>query len=112
MNRSVFTVMLLFCMGYTATVSANSQANVNSRSQQCYAMAMLGKDTVINARLGLPPEHALELTKLTSSSKTEQNKNEVKFDNTALDIMLAAYLWHGTPQGYAASVLRDCVKGH
>lgn len=111
MNRLLLTVMLLASTGYSVMVSANNQAKLNSLSQQCYAMAMLGKDTVINARLGLPPEHALELTKLPSSGNSQHNNGMAKYDNTALDIMLAAYLWHGTPQGYAASVMRDCVKG-
>lgn len=112
MNRLFMTVMLLVSTGYTAVVSANTQTtNSTATAQQCYAMAMLGKDTVINARLGLPPEHALKLTRLSSSENTQHDKDVAKFDFTALDIMLAAYLWNGTPQSYAASVMRDCVKG-
>ena len=141
MNRFIMAVMFLFVMGFymgfNASAFANNQDFFNSTQlhssqghstqqsstqqhstqqhstqQQCYAMAMLGKDTVINARLGLPPEHALRLTRESGhggSSPNDKDNNET-FDNTALNVMLAAYLWSGTPQAYAASVYRDCAK--
>ena len=71
---------------------------------------MVGKDTVINARLGLPPEHALKLTRLPVSGHVTHGRSDAKYDTSELDIMLAAYLWHGTPQAYADNVLRDCAR--
>ena len=131
MNRFIMAVTFLFFIGFNMVFNASAFANnqgffnntqphstqqystqPNSTQQQCYAMAMLGKDTVINARLGLPPEHALRLTRESGhggSSPNDKDNNET-FDNTALNVMLAAYLWSGTPQAYAASVYRDCAK--
>jgi hypothetical protein len=68
--------------------------------QQCYAMAMIGLDTVINARLGVLPEHIVELNKVTENQHEE----------LVLNVMLAAYLWEDSPHNYAVQVFYDCAR--
>lgn len=108
MNRLVSTVLIVLVVCYTSLASAADHPLFSSTQQQCYAMAMMGKDSVINARLGVPPEHVLELTRVSNNARDA----EVQFDNATLDVMLAAYLWEGTPQSYATSVYHDCALRH
>jgi len=76
----------------------------DARQQTCYTLAMIGKDFVINARLGVLPERSIELATITSSVDSE------KYDHTMLNIMLEAYLWPDSPHSYALNVLENCLS--
>ena len=70
--------------------------------QTCYSHAMVGMDSVINARLGVLPEHVVALTASSSSAAPS-------FDEPVLALMLAAYLWQGSPHSYAIHVFYECA---
>ena len=55
----------------------------------CFAKAMIGMDSVINSRLGVPPEHALDLTILPQQTGSQSGE----YDNDTLNVILSAYLW-------------------
>ena len=78
----------------------------DSRAHNCFSQAMVGMDSVINSRLGVPPEHALDLTLQTSSNAHV----EPLFDQPLLKVILTAYLWDGSPHGYAIKVFYDCAS--
>ena len=67
---------------------------------------MIGMDFVINSRLGVLPEQAVELARITTPL------NDNTYDNTLLNIMLEAYLWPDSPHSYAETVLDHCMKTH
>lgn len=77
----------------------------STSAQSCYAKAMVGMDSVINARAGVPPEHALRLSLKTG---TPSEENSTYFTNTLI-IMLDAYLWEDTPHSYAINVFFNCA---
>jgi len=74
--------------------------------QRCYGAAMVGMDSVINSRIGVPPEHALDLARV---SKRTPVSDEL-FSTELLNNVLAAYLWEGTPHSYAIKVFYDCAQ--
>lgn len=81
-----------------------SQA-LTSDQQACFSMAMVGMDSVINARLGVPAEHALELSRHPSAIASAANR----FNHNLLNVILDAYLWENTPHSYAISVFYGCA---
>lgn len=74
--------------------------------QRCYGVAMVGMDSVINSRIGVPPEHALELARVSKRSASEDDL----FSTELLNNVLAAYLWQGSPHSYAVKVFFDCAQ--
>jgi hypothetical protein len=75
------------------------------RMQRCFAQAMVGMDSVINARLGVPAEHALALAEREVGSVQQ----DAVFDAPLLVTILAAYLWESSPHGYAIEVFYECA---
>ncbi len=75
----------------------------------CYSRAMIGFDSVINSRLGVPAEHALELSLLkpVSSSTTSLSKT---YSAPMLKTILDAYLWQESPHSYAVKVFYRCAQ--
>ena len=72
----------------------------------CFAKAMIGMDSVINSRLGVPPEHALELTIQAQRAGT----TSAEYDSNTLNVILSAYLWEDTPHTYAVRVFFNCAQ--
>lgn len=81
--------------------------------QTCFSHAMVGMDSVINARLGLPPEHALDVTenipRVVMTDGSQVQNVDKSFDEPILSVMLAAYLWQGSPHSYAIQVFYECA---
>ena len=73
--------------------------------QACYASAMVGMDSVINARLGVPPEHALELAALN----LPVSGGSQSYSKDMLKTILNAYLWQQSPHSYAVKVFYRCA---
>lgn len=88
-----------------STVHAYESLGLSSEQQECFSYAMIGMDSVINSRLGLPPEHALEISRVTNARTAD-----AKFDNVVLNVMLNAYLWRTSPHSYAIKVFYECAK--
>lgn len=82
--------------------------------QMCFSRAMVGMDSVINSRLGVPPEHVLALAaRLPQTAGIKESTDESfagqRFDEPMLTMMLAAYLWQGSPHSYAIKVFYECA---
>lgn len=76
-------------------------------AQICYGYAMVGFDSVINSRLGVPAEFALGLARnnpVTAAAGDHYSINVLK-------IVLNAYLWQDNPHDYAVQVFYHCAKG-
>lgn len=72
----------------------------------CFAKAMIGMDSVINSRLGVPPEHALDLT----IEPRKVDTTTAEYDSRTLNVILHAYLWEESPHAYAVNVFFKCAQ--
>ena len=102
-NKLLLITTLAVALPLPAAAFENLSSALNTEQQACFSMAMVGMDSVINARLGVPAEHALELASLPISH------NAGPFDNNLLNIILDAYLWRETPHSYAIKVFYGCA---
>ncbi|MGD8558812.1 MAG: hypothetical protein PVF34_03410 [Gammaproteobacteria bacterium] len=100
-----FVLMMILGLlpGYSAAYEYNS---FGSEQDDCFARAMIGFDSVINSRLGVPPEHALNLTVQTNTTDAATPQ----YDQDTLNVMLHAYLWKDTPHTYAVKVFFSCAQ--
>ena len=73
--------------------------------QQCYAVAMIGYDTVINSRLGIPADEAVDLARLQKSS----DEGDL-FAPFLLKVVLEAYMWESSPHSFAVKVMYNCAS--
>jgi len=104
MKLIVTVVLLLVCSVNVQAFDSFSKISSDSKLQSCYGFAMVGMDSVINSRLGVPPEHALDLAKHIHVSKGEI------YSTTMLNNILDAYLWDDSPHSYAISVFYKCAQ--
>ena len=77
----------------------------DTKEKHCYALGMIAFDSVINARLGVFPEHALNL----SSRPPPPGMTQKTYYQVVLNTVLDAYLWHDTPHAYALKVFYACA---
>lgn len=70
----------------------------------CYAYAMIGEDSVINSRLGLFPEHLMNLAIVGNNDGAHSHHYSVVLLRTILD----AYMWDKSPQHYARTIMHNC----
>ncbi len=80
---------------------------IGTDQQQCYAKAMIGFDSVINSRVGVLPEHALDLAIKTNLEVSADGAKE--YSEEILKTVLGAYLWESSPHSYAVNVFFDCA---
>ena len=97
----VLTLLLSSLPGLAAAYNS-----FGSEESDCFAKAMVGMDSVINSRLGVPPEHALDLT----IEPTKTGSTTAEYDSHTLNIILNAYLWEDTPHTYAVKVFFNCAQ--
>jgi hypothetical protein len=100
-----YLVIVILC-SLPSLAAAYDYNAFGSEQDDCFAKAMVGMDSVINSRLGVPPEHALDLTlePRRAGSTTDE------YDSNTLNIILAAYLWKETPHTYAIKVFFNCAQ--
>ena len=100
------SVLTLSCMSAVAeNYDVNSDHYGLSESQQrCYARAMVGFDSVINSRIGVPIEEAMEITRKKGKVSISD-----QFDRSYLLAVLHAYMWSGSPHTYALKVFSNCT---
>jgi len=101
--KYVLLTAMLFCL--PGFVAAFEYSSFEGEQSDCFAKAMVGMDSVINSRLGVPPEHALDLTAQTTPTGAAP-----EFDNYTLNVILNAYLWEDTPHTYAVKVFFNCAQ--
>lgn len=93
--------------GLSNNVLANFDVlQFNPKQQYCFSKAMVGMDSVINANLGTPPEHAVDLILTDGNVQALNNPNTVGM----LNVILNAYFWTGSPHGYAIKVFYQCAE--
>lgn len=106
-TKRLLVSLSLLTVATTASAFDNHHRFVgNSDVQNCYGFAMVGMDSVINSRLGVPAEHALELAKLTRVSSSD----ETTYSMDLLSNILNAYIWEGSPHSYAINMFYQCAQ--
>lgn len=105
-KRSLVSLSLLTVISTASAFDNPHKFTANDGVQNCYGFAMVGMDSVINSRLGVPAEHALELAKLTRVSSSGDSRYEMDL----LANILNAYIWEGSPHSYAINVFYQCAQ--
>ncbi len=67
---------------------------------------MIGSDSVINARVGVPVEDVLKLAEYSDS----EHGDEVSYSVHMLNTVLYAYLWDKSPYHYSVKVFYQCTN--
>jgi hypothetical protein len=96
----------LFFTAPSFAFDTHNMFTTDTVAQKCYGNAMVGFDSVINSRLGVPPEHALDLARMGGLSAASENV----YATELLDYIYNAYLWNGSPHSYAVSVFYRCAQ--
>jgi len=99
-------LFLLAAIPLALPVHAYEFSEVSDETRDCYSAAMIGMDSVINARVGVPAEHALALTLRVSDSLISGSH----YNDEILTVIWGGYLWAGTPHSYAISVFFHCAR--
>ena len=99
----IFTAILLY-FGVTSSAFSSS---LNEHEEECYAVAMVAYDTVINSNLGLPLDVIID-----SMVKNNSEDTSVIFQDFLMLVVMDAYNWQGTPHTYAVKALYQCASKH
>jgi len=105
MKKTINTLAGLALMLLAGSAQAFDNHVVGMAESSCYGQAMVGMDSVINSRLGVPAEHALGL----SLNPSLHVSMEDEYSTSMLNTILAAYLWDDTPHSYAIKVFYACA---
>jgi len=105
MKKVINTAAGIALMLLTGSVQAFENHVVGLAESNCYGQAMVGMDSVINSRLGVPAEHALGLSQNSPSHVAMGDE----YSTVMLNTILAAYLWDDTPHSYAIKVFYACA---
>ena len=71
----------------------------------CHAHAMIGFDTVINSRLGIPAELALQLARIDHDFSAVEKEFMLALAVT----IMTAYQWQDSPGDYYIEVFKQCL---
>ncbi|MDH5257750.1 MAG: hypothetical protein OEX07_07070 [Gammaproteobacteria bacterium] len=85
--------------------ASDDRQSLTSLQEQCYAASMIGYDYVINSRVGLPIERALETISVDKNSESVLNTYKYYLE----DIVTNAYHWQSEPHTYAVKVMYNCA---
>ena len=96
-------IMALLCLGANNVLSDS----LNQHEEECYAVAMVAYDTVINSNLGLPLDEIINSMVENSSEDTS-----VIFQDFLMLVVMDAYNWKGSPHTYAVKALYQCAANH
>jgi hypothetical protein len=102
--NTLLLTALLAMPSYAATYEISP---TTPHEEFCYARAMIGLDSVINARLGVPAEHALYLAVLNRAPTTSHATTT--YSKSLLNTIWDAYFWRETPHSYAIKVFYRCA---
>ncbi len=102
-------LMILAAAFLCLVLSHSTYASTLSQSEEeCYAVAMVAYDTVINADLGLPLD---EIIDSMVKNGTSMNTIDIYQDYLIL-VVMEAYNWEGSPHTYAVKTLYNCAINH
>ena len=100
-------IVLTVLVGLNGPVNAQlDNSFVSPGAEWCFGSAMVGFDSVINSRLGVPPEHALNMVIVNNRGITIPINAQ---STELLTVIFDAYLWQGSPHDYAVNVFYDCA---
>lgn len=97
-------LILIALLAWTGLAYGYESLTVDKGEQDCYGKAMVGLDSVINSRLGVPAEHALELARVQTKNATNH-----RYSQDMLRTILDAYLWEQSPHSYAVKIFYRCA---
>lgn len=107
MKLSKLLLLCSFFMVVSVSTNVSAYESFGSEQSACFAAAMVGMDSVINSRLGVPAEHALELSDMSQQGVAVEGE---RFDINLLKVILGAYLWKESPHTYAVHVFYQCAQ--
>jgi len=111
MKRFTLVVVIVAAALYANEASAFTNPPLEKDAQICYGYAMVGYDSVINSRLGVPAEYALGLAMKTPvKENSAQDSIDDRYSVNVLKIALNAYIWPGNPHDYAVQVMYRCAS--
>lgn len=106
MKKMLYMIVSLFCILLTSVLMADDTPLEQDIYPSCHAHAMIGFDSVINSRLGVPAERTLEVTNFNHTTSAVEKSYMLKLLRT----MLGAYLWQDSPQDYYVQVFEQCIS--
>lgn len=107
MQTFVNKLILLSFLVAPINTTAFEALPTNNDEYFCYSQAMIGLDSVINSRLGVPAEHALDLAIL---NHRRVSPSQLIYSRALLQTILDAYLWQESPHSYAVKVFYRCAR--
>ncbi len=108
MKRLLLALALTAC---TQAAWAFDTYPLSGPAQRCYAVAMVGYDSVINSRMGVPPERALELVQTRRDAEGRLlGVREGLYGDYLLKVIVGAYLWRQSPHAYAVQTFYRCAR--
>ena len=82
-------------------------SSLDQHEEECYAVAMVAYDTVINSNLGLPLDQIIDSMVANNSSE-----NIDIYQDFLMLVVMDAYNWQGSPHTYAVKALFQCAAKH
>ena len=101
------TLIILAGVLFLSLGNARASA-LGQHEEECYAVAMVGYDSVINSDLGVPLDQVIE-TFLNHNDSVQTIEIYREF---LLLVVMEAYQWDGTPHMYAVKTLYNCAVRH
>jgi len=105
MERLFCILVLVTGVLQSSNLIANTTYTGSDIYPACHAHAMIGFDSVINSRLGVPAEIALDVTRIHRAL----SPGEEAYMLDLLTTMMTAYLWKDTPQEFYVQVFNQCM---
>lgn len=96
----------LLLSSLTAPAFAFEGAPADPGALYCYGHAMVGFDSVINSRLGVPAELTVGLASKNPLAATSHEN----YSHDLVKVVLDAYMWQGSPHEYAVGVFYHCAQ--
>ena len=109
MKKFTLLAVIMTAAFYAQQAAAFNASPMEKDAQLCYGYAMVGYDSVINSRLGVPAEYALGLAMKTPVNPVKGSGDD-RYSINVLKIALNAYIWPGNPHDYAVQVMYRCAK--
>jgi len=104
---SIRNLLIGFGLLLISSTSAFGSA-LGQHEDECYAVAMVGYDSVINKNLGLPLDEVIN----TFVSNNDGMQTLEIYQDFLLLVVMEAYQWEGTPHMYAVKTIYQCAEKH
>lgn len=106
MKKYLASLLLISTPLFATSALAFGNPPPEKGAQLCYGYAMVGLDSVINSRLGVPAEYALGLAEKNPVTTVADDR----YSTQVLKIVLDAYMWPDSPHDYAVRVFYHCAR--